>query len=495
MKSAILALLAVCVCVGQEPMSRVQLFHSFVVTPQNAFFVAPPRLVSDANFGSMEFSPDGRFAVLVGTARVPVPAASYVQSAFGPGPDKAPPKPIYKVWDIKADVIKDLSPAIVELFTPSFTPETSSELGAPTSSVAGSAAVAAPSGASWSEVGWSTFEWTASPGVLFFTKLRPVPNSEDQVEETLYRINIAEGTVNPVRRSTGTSYHRFYASPNKNLAVYFSSTSNRPIDPVDLKSDVSFEIMDLKGNVLKKGSGSFKGVVYFMDWTVDGTNLVGSASARQVAGGPRTITRLVLNTATASINATQEKLPMYSQVQTQPEIDLAEGDGVAKFGEVKADTRSLWLRSTMPSKEPPVLVAADADPIYWLSPDNETIAYLSKGRLFSCSVAKVSIDAFNKAKAAAARDIAVSNAKQVALAVLIYSSDCDDFAPLASNFQDGIYPYLKSREVMEGFVYTFKGGSFEKVDEPARTELGYIPVPGGRAVAYVDGHVKFIADP
>jgi prepilin-type processing-associated H-X9-DG protein len=51
---------------------------------------------------------------------------------------------------------------------------------------------------------------------------------------------------------------------------------------------------------------------------------------------------------------------------------------------------------------------------------------------------------------------------------------------------------VKNSSILEGFVYTFKGGKLSDVDKPAETVLGYIEGPGGRAVAYLDGHVKWV---
>ena len=100
------------------------------------------------------------------------------------------------------------------------------------------------------------------------------------------------------------------------------------------------------------------------------------------------------------------------------------------------------------------------------------------------------------ARSAAERTVLLSNAKQVGLAFLLYASDMDDEFPAnGADWQEQIMPYLKNRDIMSGFVYSFKGGNATNVESPASTELGYISGAGGRAVVYVDGHAKWIPDP
>ena len=54
---------------------------------------------------------------------------------------------------------------------------------------------------------------------------------------------------------------------------------------------------------------------------------------------------------------------------------------------------------------------------------------------------------------------------------------------------------MKNRDLMNDFNYTFKGGDLANVEDPANTELGFVVGPGGRAVVYVDGHAKWVANP
>ena len=66
-----------------------------------------------------------------------------------------------------------------------------------------------------------------------------------------------------------------------------------------------------------------------------------------------------------------------------------------------------------------------------------------------------------------------------------------DQLPGPDAFRSAVSPYLKNDKLLDGFVYTFPGGSINKIQSPAETELGYVDTSGGRAVVYADGHAKF----
>ena len=78
----------------------------------------------------------------------------------------------------------------------------------------------------------------------------------------------------------------------------------------------------------------------------------------------------------------------------------------------------------------------------------------------------------------------------------MYSNDYDDnYVSNAGNWQNQIEPYIKNMEMLDGFNLTFPGGSALSVENPAETVMGFLEGPGGRAVAYADGHVRWIPNP
>ncbi len=121
------------------------------------------------------------------------------------------------------------------------------------------------------------------------------------------------------------------------------------------------------------------------------------------------------------------------------------------------------------------------------------VAYCAQGMVFVRPMAEMPLAAFLEAKESAERATIISNAKQVATACMMYAADNDDQLPAnASKWQDNLFPYLRSSKMMDGFVLAFTGGKPGSDVNPAETVLGYIPGKGGRAVAYLDGHVKWI---
>lgn len=129
-----------------------------------------------------------------------------------------------------------------------------------------------------------------------------------------------------------------------------------------------------------------------------------------------------------------------------------------------------------------------------ISPTGDSVLYISQECAFIRHLLKVPRQMMLDSILAAQKAVAVSNSKQAALAVLMYASDHNDRYPDAEQFRDGAMPYLKNADILNSFVYTYAGGPITDIASPADTEIGYVPGPGGRAVAYADGHVRWIKD-
>jgi prepilin-type processing-associated H-X9-DG protein len=140
------------------------------------------------------------------------------------------------------------------------------------------------------------------------------------------------------------------------------------------------------------------------------------------------------------------------------------------------------------------LVSAEAE-YAELSPLHDGVLYVTRGVAMYRPILELSKSEFEKGLKAASRAESMNRAKQVALALIMYATDYDDQLPSnAAGWQDLVEPYCKNKEFFEGFQYTFAGGDMTKVEYPAATEMGFIPVDGGRIVAYLDGHVEFRPD-
>jgi hypothetical protein len=176
-------------------------------------------------------------------------------------------------------------------------------------------------------------------------------------------------------------------------------------------------------------------------------------------------------------------------------------------GSVKEDTtvqalRPVWLESVAPSEAPRALLAPDAENAFLL-PDASAVLYQSRGALYAVPLVRVNKAAFLEARRRAQRTAAMSNARQIGLALMMYAQDYDKFFPPAgADTVNQVLPYIKNEAVFHdpstgapGFAYTFGGGSLAGIKEPADTVIGYITGPGGRAEIYADGHVKWRDDP
>lgn len=131
-----------------------------------------------------------------------------------------------------------------------------------------------------------------------------------------------------------------------------------------------------------------------------------------------------------------------------------------------------------------------------LSPKLNGVSYQSQGSLMVRPMVKVPLEAYLKAKEAALKAKLVSNAKQVALAMLMYANDNNDtYLSKDSSLTNALGPYLKNNSLLDGFNYVLGGGNLNDIEQPATTVLGYFDGPGGRAVAYCDGHVKWVTNP
>jgi hypothetical protein len=140
------------------------------------------------------------------------------------------------------------------------------------------------------------------------------------------------------------------------------------------------------------------------------------------------------------------------------------------------------------------MIAADAS-VVELSPTHGGVAYITNGVAILRPIVRLPKESFLKAVVEVERRRAVDRAKMAGLAALMYGGDYDDTLPgQAFDMHDVLAPYAKDRDILKDLVYTFPGGNMADVKDPAKTELGYVPGPGGRAVIYLDGHVVWVPD-
>ncbi|MBI3721736.1 MAG: hypothetical protein HY248_04210, partial [Fimbriimonas ginsengisoli] len=138
----------------------------------------------------------------------------------------------------------------------------------------------------------------------------------------------------------------------------------------------------------------------------------------------------------------------------------------------------------------------------WLAPDGGAAVYVSQGAAWVMPFLRVSREQFLEARRAALRSVAISNAKQIGLAIMMYIQDYDEtYPPAGATINDRLSPYLKNKESFNtpgtdtpGFVYLSDVSPQSSINEPATTTIGYLLGPGGRALIYADGHVVWQED-
>ena len=122
--------------------------------------------------------------------------------------------------------------------------------------------------------------------------------------------------------------------------------------------------------------------------------------------------------------------------------------------------------------------------------EDKTFAFIAdSGGLYRVPLVKIDADAYRRLLAERTQREAIINAKQVAMGVMLYSTDYDDMLPPHGDWSERVNPYLKNRDIMKNFNYLLNGGSSSDYSDPSTTVLGIISTEFGDAIAYLDGHV------
>lgn len=180
--------------------------------------------------------------------------------------------------------------------------------------------------------------------------------------------------------------------------------------------------------------------------------------------------------------------------EPHPEFSLMMSGAVQKLGKKAEALSGWWLAAQTPSDHQFAMVAADAKQAE-VSPDQKRIAYLTDGNLFIRDLVNLSKADFEELLIREEQNELMMKAKQVATGIMIFCADSDDVFPAQEGFNEKIMPYLKNESLLNGFTYTFSAKKATEIADPAGTVIGYAQGRRGRAVAYADGHVKWIKNP
>ncbi|MGI8924685.1 MAG: hypothetical protein ACR2HJ_11735 [Fimbriimonadales bacterium] len=299
-------------------------------------------------------------------------------------------------------------------------------------------------------------------------------------------------------RITASTGKIVYVTRQAQNSVSVQASPKEPIAYIDLR-DQDF----LKGSTLHRvgPEGPFGPPIKLppelrtvgMMWAEGGVPVV--VGAVKPEGGRWQKHYFALDPNTGKMTALQERpnVPL-PPVPVSPLI-IAEDRQTLPKGTARAEVRPAWLTIKDAPNEA-ALVAADLSEVYadacQVAPSSETVFYISGGMCFIRPIIRMSRAEYDKGMESAKRTESMAKANQVAKALLMYAGDNDDMLPgKGADLESIIGPYLPEANFLDGFTYTFAGGSLAGLNL-ATTELGFMSGPGGRAVTHADGHTVWI---
>lgn len=178
----------------------------------------------------------------------------------------------------------------------------------------------------------------------------------------------------------------------------------------------------------------------------------------------------------------------------------------------KGNEGGLWIEEALPPVSPgergtpeesrPVglkprtRISRDAD-LAFINEGGTRLIFRALGAAFYSDIVEIDKEAVTQAMMAAARTKALSMAKQAGTANFIYASDYDDRLPFTGGqVENSLAPYMADPSFLKYMVWTnIYGQKLADIKDPSSFELGYLPGPGGRAVVFADGSVRWRAAP
>lgn len=447
-----------------------------VLTDQEAFGLLPAELVAAPTVREAKWSPDGRYALLVReTMRI---TPEMLREAAQPPPSvrKPPPGEISLVlWNSRerrADVVWK-----------------------------------APFGMGNVE----QFHWLPGSGVALASVSRMTPQKPASPvapgtapqelqfvhERALLRIDGATGKARALAKADDADFGMLHVSPTQSLALLqrMEFPSERVAQPDGTKKET---VRPMSTLLLLRADGTLSPPVrlpegtFFVRWSNDGR--LAYLMRQERAADAKSVHWHALDPRTGRITPLpKEPSTSAPKPSAAHSIHLRSGMVTAKEGETTQQVSLLWLESVAKTERPRALVSAD---IQWaeLSPRGDAALYISQGAAWMVPLVRLSREEYEAMRRAALKARAISNAKQVALGIMMHAQDHDEVLPPPDGLTEKILPYVKNASLFEGLVYIYPGGPLSGIEKPAETELGYVTGPGGRAIFYADGHVKWRDD-
>ena len=174
-------------------------------------------------------------------------------------------------------------------------------------------------------------------------------------------------------------------------------------------------------------------------------------------------------------------VPFHAVVQRH---DLAAGNTTQRISPI-------WLEWASKGESSRALLTPNGADVRLL-PDSIGALYNAHNALWFTPLLQMNKGEYLAMRQAAERAAALSSAKQLGLAAIMFANDNDDVLPGPDGIEAKLAPYLLNDSLFDGFAYTYLGGSLADIVSPSQTVLGHISGPGGRALLYADGHAKWV---
>jgi prepilin-type processing-associated H-X9-DG protein len=324
------------------------------------------------------------------------------------------------------------------------------------------------------------------------------PKMKPRERTVLLRISADSGRAVPILESgqSDSEFWQLSVSPAEPLAILKRTI----MDPNERQGDAPKSVLHIVGAGGRAGAAiplpaSLENAS--VEWTVSGAPVIHEfrLSAERKGGSSHFH---ALDVRTGRLTPFKEKPPLLQgkAVPTPGHGDYpvrVRHESQALPGPAGQTIGLLWLDGDAQSRYPSTLISSDAEG-GTLLPKYALVTYSSRGGLYAAPLMRMDREVFQKMLEAAERQVVMSNAKQLALAAMMYAQDYDENMPSPDGINGKLEPYTKNTSLFNGFTYTFAGGPLSGIKEPASTEIGYVIGPGGRAIMFADGHVKWKSD-
>lgn len=443
---------------------------SFLLTDKEAIGVMPPEVAVAGGVDMAMWSSDGKY-VLARRTGIKM-TQEVIKGLLARTLQRPPGEVAITVWDAKTHESKDVWKA-------------------------------AMGAGSIERVNWLPQSSTAL-AIISVTMPQKTPQEPIQRRRGILRINAETGTSKIVLDQPEDYNWDLNISPIRPVAILkYSKPEMVPTKTADGKEGMRVSVWNQSVSIVREGGTISQPiplpenvVVQNVAWTATGDPILEGIDWPRPPGTKPTVKYLSLDVRTGTIKPTQtppSALVFKPQGMDGP-LHLKRGTTVVKEADSSRTLSTLWLETLTESTQPRALVALDATAGV-ISPAGDAVLYQSSGTAYVAPLIRMSKQDYAQLVDAAQRTVVLSNAKQLGLAALMYAQDYDENLPGAGGDLNGkLTPYLQNSSLFDGFVYTFGGGPLKDIAEPANTELGYVNGPGGKAVIFADGHVKWRGD-